>query len=308
MTGWRDAVGAVLDAPGAVVLLGAVDVGKTTTATALANAAVLAGRRTAVVDTDTGQSDLGPPATVGMGIPDHPIRRMSEIPLLAAFFVGDTSPRGVYRFLIEGTVKAITGARAQAAQVIVVDTTGWVEGPEAVAAKMAKIGRIRPRHVIAIQRAEEVEPILARLAPSIHVHRLRPSRGVRVRSAAERRAYRERRFGLYLTHARPLALDLTEFPGDRPVWYAGRRIRPARVLDEVPSRLLRHLLVGLTGRDGYLLAVGTVDAVHPAVNRLDVLTPLRSTEAVRGVQWGALRVAPSGREEGRLPRTGAPHR
>ena len=33
-------------------------------ATALANAAVRAGRPTAVVDADTGQSDIGPPATV----------------------------------------------------------------------------------------------------------------------------------------------------------------------------------------------------------------------------------------------------
>ncbi len=308
MTGWRDAVGAVLDAPGAVVLLGAVDVGKTTAATALANAAVRAGRRTAVVDTDTGQSDLGPPATVGMGIPDRPVRRMNEIPLLAAFFVGDTSPRGSYGFLLEGTVRLIAGARAQTAHVIVVDTTGWVEGAEAVAAKVAKIGRIRPRHVIAIQRAEEIEPILARLATSIHVHRLRPSKGVRVRSATERRAYRERRFGLYLAHARPLALDLTVVPGDRPVWYAGRRIPANRVLDEVPSGLLRHLLVGLSDRNGCLVAVGTVDAVHATANQVDVLTPLRSLEAVRRVQWGVLRVAPSGREERRLPRTEAPHR
>jgi len=306
--GWREAVGAVLDAPGTVVMLGAVDVGKTTAATALANAALRAGCRTAVVDSDTGQSDLGPPTTVGLGMPDRPVRRMSEMPLLAAFFVGDTSPRDCYRFLLEGTIRLIARARARGVQAVVVNTTGWVEGAAAVAAKVTKIRRIGPRHVIAIQRADEVEPILARLPASINVHRLRPSRDARLRSPEERRAYREHRFGRYLARARPFVLDLTLLPGERPVWYAGRRIPPARILAEVPPRLLCHLLVGLAGRDGYLLALGTVADVHPAASRVNVLAPLRSLAGVRTLQWGALRVAPSGREEGHLPVYRAPRR
>ncbi len=301
MAGWREAVGAVLNAPGTVMLLGAVDVGKTTAATALANAAVRAGRRTAVVDTDTGQSTLGPPATAGLGILPRPVRHMSEIPLLAAFFIGDTSPSTAYPYLIEGAVRLIAKARARAAQVIVVDTTGWIEGAAAVAAKVAKIRRIHPRHLIAIQRAGEVEPILARVPRAVTVHRLLPSRGVRPRSREERRAFREQRFAQYFADARRVALDLTAVPAGRPVRYAGRRIPQARMLSEVPPRLLHHLLVGLAGRDACLVALGTVAAVHPAAGRVDVLAPIGSLAAVRALQWGVLRVAPSGREEGRLP-------
>lgn len=44
MAEWRETVAAVLSAPGIVMFLGAVDVGKTTAATALAIAAVRAGR------------------------------------------------------------------------------------------------------------------------------------------------------------------------------------------------------------------------------------------------------------------------
>ncbi len=297
---WREAVGAVLDSPGTVVMLGAVDVGKTTVATRLVNAAVRAGRRTAVVDSDTGQSDVGPPATVGLGIPGRPVHRMSEIPPEAACFIGDTSPRGSYRFVLEGTARLVIRARARAAQVIVVDTTGWVSGPAAINAKVTKIRRLSPQHVIAIQRADEVEPILTRIPGSITVHRFRSSRRARSRSAAERRLFREQRFRRYFAHARVLHVDLMRVTGERTVWYAGRRIPPARILAEVPAGELHHLLVGLAGRDGWMRALGTVASVHPAANRVDVLAPLRSLAGVRTLQWGVLRVVPSGREEGRL--------
>jgi len=293
-------VEAVLDAPGTVMMLGAVDVGKTTLATALANVAVRAGRRTAVVDTDTGQSDLGLPTTVGLGLMRGRAGRMSEIPLAAACFVGDTSPSGLYRYLVDGAVRLIARAQRWEAQVIVVDTTGWIEGPAAVAAKVRKIRRIRPHHLIAIQRGSEVEPILARVPETTVVHRLRPSPRARLRSRDERRAFRERRFAAYFAHPRRVVIDMRRFPAHRPVVYRGSRIPPHRVLQDVPPAALRHLLVGLAGRDGVLVALGTLARAEPAAGRLQVLTPGVSLAGVRRLQWGALRVAPSGREEGRL--------
>jgi len=269
--GWRQTVDAVLDAPGTVVMLGAVDVGKTTAATALANSALRAGLRPAVVDADTGQSDLGPPATVGLGLPRGPVRRMSEIPLVAAYFVGDTSPAAVYDHLVEGTARMLSRARAASAQIIVVDTTGWVEGAAAVAAKLRKIRRIQPRHVIALQRAGEVEPILAGLPGSVAVHRLAPSPRVRPRDRAARRAFRERRFAEYFADARRFVLDLRTVRADRPVLYAGRRIPQARMLAEIPEGLLRHLLVGLAGRsyeDEFLRLAAPVEEAAPRVVRL----------------------------------------
>jgi len=300
MAGWRETVGAIVDAPGAVVFVGPVDVGKTTRAMELANAAVRAGRRTAVVDADTGQSDIGPPATVALGTVRRPIRRMAEIPVEAAFFVGDTAPGDLYPFLVEGTARLVGRARDRGAEVVVVDTTGWVLGPAAVAAKVWKIRRVRPRHVIAIQRVDEVEPILARLSPRIAVHRLRPSPRVRVRSSAERRATRERRFGQYFARARRLSLDLHALAARRPVVLEGRRLPPARALAEASPRTLHHLLVGLADEEGFLVAMGTVVAVHRSADRVDVLAPADSPARLREIQWGMLRVAPSGTEEGRL--------
>ena len=297
---WKETVRAILDAPGTVMMLGPVDVGKTTASTDLANAAVRGGLATAVVDADTGQSDLGPPTTVGVGLLDGPVRRMSDIPLLKSVFVGDTSPQYVYGFLVDGSARLVALARGRGIQVIVVDTTGWVEGAAAVAAKLREITRIQPRHLIAIQHDEEVEPILAKIPSTMVAHRIAPAPSARRRTSEERRAFRENEFARYFRGSRRFSLDVRRVPGDRPVRYAGARIPQERMLAEISSDALHHLLVGLADQEGYLVAVGTVTDVVPAAHSVEVLAPLESLAQVRLLQWGMLRVAPSGREEGRL--------
>ena len=282
------------------MMLGTVDVGKTTTATWLAAAAVLAGRRTAVVDADVGQSDLGPPAAVGWGMVGRPVRRMADIALAGLWFVGDTSPQRVYRYVVDGTAALAGCARRRGAQIVVVDTTGWVEGEDAVAAKLRKIRRLGPRHILAIQRAGEVEPILARLPEGTTVHRLRPAAAVRTRTAAERRVLRERRFAGYFASAAPVWVDTRRLTFARSTLFQETWVPPSRVLAAVPPGKLWHLLIGLAGRHGTIMAMGTITRVEPAAHRLSVVAPGVLPEAVRLLAWGNLRVAPSGREEGRL--------
>jgi polynucleotide 5'-hydroxyl-kinase GRC3/NOL9 len=300
MDAWRHVLEAILDAPGVVVMLGAVDMGKTTTATAIASAAILAKREAAVVDTDIGQSDIGPPTTVGLAVPTRPANRMDEWCALSAFFVGDTSPRDVSPYLIEGAVRSVERARARRAEVIVTDTTGWVEGPAAVAAKTRKLRRIDPRHVVAIQRRGEVEPILDRLPGSVIVHRLRPSPHVRRRSQELRRAARARRFRRYFARARLHTLALDALLSDRLPVYEGREIPHARVLTVVPGWALNHLLVGLADREGWLRAVGAIVETTPARREMSIMAPIRFLAGVSVLQWGVLRVAPTGVEEGRF--------
>ena len=282
------------------MMLGAVNMGKTTTATRLAGAAVLAGLSTAVVDADTGQSDLGPPATVGWGMIPHPVRHMADIPPEGLWFIGDTSPRRLYRYVVEGTVALAARARRRGAQVVVVDTTGWVEGADAVAAKVRKIRLLAPRHIVAIQREREVEPILSRVPEAAVVHRLRPGPAVRVRSALERRALRERRFAAYFATAKPLVIDTRRITLRRSALFRDASVPPSRVLAEVPPDALRHLLVGLADRRGTIMAMGTVTRAEPELGRLSVLAPDVVPGAVRSMLWGVLRVAPTGREDGRL--------
>ena len=281
-------------------MLGPVDVGKTTTATAIANAAIRAGLRTAVVDADTGQSDIGPPTTVAVALPQYPARQMDHWQAVSAFFVGDTTPQAVYPYLVEGTARALELARARRAEMIVVDTTGWVEGVAAVAAKVRKLRRVAPRHVVALQRHGEVEPILERLPAQFTVHRLRPAPQVRSRSPEVRRAIRAARFRRYFAAGRPHTLTLDAVPQTRPPVYAGQEVPQDRVLRDIPAAELLHVLVGLVEDDGWLRAVGTIVATAPDQDTVTVLAPAASLAGVAALQWGILRVAPSGEEEGRL--------
>ena len=291
---------AVAAAPGIVMMLGAVDVGKTTTATHLADAAFRSGMPAAVVDTDTGQSDLGPPAAIGWGPVHAPLHHMAEVALAGLWFVGDTSPRRVYRYVVDGTVELTGLAQRLGARIVVVDTTGWVHGAGAVTAKLLKIRRLAPRHIVAIQHDREVEPILAHVPPGTTIHRLRPAPSVRSRSMEERRALRERRFAAYFAGSGLCVLDLGRVAPERPATYMGRTIPPSRVVADVPPDALRGLLVGLADRRGTIMAMGTVAEVDPALQRLLVAAPGVSPHAVRFVQWGRLRVTPAGREAGRL--------
>jgi polynucleotide 5'-hydroxyl-kinase GRC3/NOL9 len=204
---------------------------------------------------------------------------------------------------VEGTAALAAGARRRGARIVVVDTTGWVEGPSAVAAKLRKIRRLAPRHVVAIQRAAEVEPILAGVPAGTVIHRLRPAAAARTRTAAERRAFREERFAVYFAHARPLVLDTRRLTFARAVLFQEIRLAPGRVLAEMPPAALRHLLVGLAGRRGRIMAMGTVSRSTPALHRLAIIAPGVAPDAVRSIAWGVLRVAPWGREEGRLSDT-----
>ena len=56
----------LIENPGVVFLMGALDTGKTSFGQILAQRAVAAGVRTAIVDADVVQSTMGPPTTTGM--------------------------------------------------------------------------------------------------------------------------------------------------------------------------------------------------------------------------------------------------
>ncbi|MCJ7721536.1 hypothetical protein MUO98_03925, partial [Candidatus Bathyarchaeota archaeon] len=83
-----------LDKPVTVMVVGGIDSGKTSFCTFLLNAAVKEKLRTSVIDADLGQSDVGPPSTVGFNFVAEPVKDLFEIDAQDAVFVGSTSPSG----------------------------------------------------------------------------------------------------------------------------------------------------------------------------------------------------------------------
>jgi len=152
-------VARVLARPGVVVLLGGIDSGKTTVARTLLAAALEAGHEPVLLDTDVGQSTVGPPTTIGL----RHIRDADDIadPFTAdaLYFVGDITPLSQLLPLLTGTARLLEDARRRS-RLVVVDTSGLVTGVLGQTLKFHKLELARPDHVVGLQRGAELEPLL----------------------------------------------------------------------------------------------------------------------------------------------------
>jgi polynucleotide 5'-hydroxyl-kinase GRC3/NOL9 len=223
---WERAAEAVFARPGVVVLLGASDSGKTTLARILTESWRAAGRTVALVDADIGQSSVGPPTTIGLAMfpPSDP--RTPYASALTLQFVGSTSPPGHFLPLILGTQRLVQVAIAHGAEILLVDTTGLILGSVAASLKWHKLRALKPRHVLALQRADELEPILRLIEGQTgrEIHRLPVSARVVRRSHAARRAFREERFREYFASANRHDLEWKNVRFTRLWLSTGRRL------------------------------------------------------------------------------------
>lgn len=266
--------------PGAVLLLGASDTGKTTLIEQILSAWSV--RPIAVVDCDVGQSRLGPPTTVGWGLIDGACEGWPRVGVRGIAFTGAVSPEGNVETFLEAVARMVEAAR-EAAPRLIVDTTGLVNGELGVMLKRRKIARLKPDLILALQRERELEETLAAVEPPTAVERLPVSAQAQRRTLAERAAYRDRQLARYFAAARsqPVALAHTRLMGLGPDWPAGRvECSPASLLDCV---------VGLRDAQGADLALGLVRELDSATQRLRVLTPLRDCATVTTLAVGSIR-------------------
>jgi polynucleotide 5'-hydroxyl-kinase GRC3/NOL9 len=277
---WAAAVDAAAAAP-VTLVIGPTDTGKSTLVARLAGALAGHGRAVSVVDADLGQSDVGPPTTVGLGRVHGPLQRLADAELVGLEFLGVISPATCPRETADATARLVRRALAAGSAHVLVDTSGLVEGRLGLALKRLKIERVAPDVLLVLQRAGECEPILTALAgaPRPSVVRL-PAAPTTRRSAAARRGARTRSLQAHLTGAVPVTLDLARVAA-RPA-PAGRE--PA-VIGAIGT------LVGLQARDGRTLGLGWISAFDVTAARLTVET---------GVDAGRIAALAIGRERYRV--------
>lgn len=252
---WSPAVEAAR-AGATLFLIGAIDSGKSTLAAILASAAVEAGRAAAVVDADTGQSNLGPPTCVGMARVTHPIRRLEELSAEAIDFVGSSSPVGYLLNAAASAQAMATAARRLGAETIIVDTTGLVSGGVARALKSAKVRLLDPDVVVAVQAEDEVEHLLAPFAHRARprVLRLRRSRRVKVRTREQRTARRQGLFAAYFAGGRAAEVAWDQLPMENTAWTTGETA-PGHIRAFAEERVECEVLHAELRADGLLLIV-----------------------------------------------------
>jgi len=238
-----------------ILLLGATDTGKTTFLTWLANALHGQGRRVAIVDTDVGQSSVGPPTTVGLGIVERPFRRLQELTPVQLYFVGSTSPRGHLLPVLVGTKRLVDYARTLAVDHVIIDTCGFVTPGGGQALKHAQMALVDPEALICLQRATECESLLVayRRGQRPHIWRFKASTASRRRSVEERQLYRQHAWERYFASATRLTLSWEAVNLiDTPLW-RGLPLPPERYTALLPAGA--PALLWAEQQDGDLLVV-----------------------------------------------------
>jgi polynucleotide 5'-hydroxyl-kinase GRC3/NOL9 len=274
------------------MLLGASDTGKTTFLTWLAMTLQAQGHRVAIVDADVGQSSLGPPTTVGLGVVDRPFQNLQELPPVALYFVGSTTPRGHFVPMIVGTRRMVDRAQALAVDRLIVDTCGFIGAEGGQILKQAQIALVRPDVVVCFQRRRECENILAayRSRQRPRILRFYPSHVCRHRDVGERRLNREQALRRYFAAPQvlPLSWDNLNLV-ETPLW-RGEAFDVARVLRHQQSNLPKILWA--ERHAGELRLVTDLPPSPHAVVELGRATGMRvqtwPAEAFRGTLLGLL--------------------
>ncbi|GAB4254038.1 MAG: hypothetical protein Kow00122_12080 [Thermoleophilia bacterium] len=193
-----------------LMLIGPVDSGKSTLALRLAEAKRrhFPAARIALVCTDPGQSHPGPPTTVGwtlypQGRPGSPTPDWDSLEPAGLGFAGSTSPYGRPFDMLAAAVECVQQA-LQAADCVIVDTSGLAAGPAGLALKRAKLSLLRPDAVVLLEPHPGALALVAGWAKLTGGARVwigsPPPQTVR-RTPSERRQYRRERFRRYFAHA-----------------------------------------------------------------------------------------------------------
>jgi polynucleotide 5'-kinase involved in rRNA processing len=282
----EEALERLVGAPGVVLLLGALDTGKTTFGLELAKRCIEAGTKVAFVDGDSVQSMVGPPTTVGLKFCRDPqdLTREGMRSADALGFVGSLVTKGHLLPLVTNTAKLVQRARREGAEMVIVDTTSLVSGIYGQALKFYKMDLIQPTHVVGFERGGELEPVIgiAQRFTQAEVIEVEVSSDAQERSIEERISFREEQFAAY-------------FANGTSRW----RVRPTVFMPTLPPEfdlgLLHDLVVGMEDGTGICVGIGILE-YDPQEDLLRMVSPV--TEGVKGLRLGSVKIDTSGRAKG----------
>ena len=202
---WADKIAQKLISQGSMqkgicLVLGAADSGKTTLVAALVKHAVSTGP-VGIIDADIGQSHIGPPAMVGWSVIKKPDVNFDRFAVGGISFVGDITPAGHLLQLTTAITQGID-CLAKETDMIVIDTPGFIIGQAASVLWWTIQRMVQPNLVLAVQRTDELNDILAGLKRfDFKLELVRCPSEIEIKSPQERRKYRQRQFSTYFQNS-----------------------------------------------------------------------------------------------------------
>jgi polynucleotide 5'-hydroxyl-kinase GRC3/NOL9 len=291
---WYAILDTLEEEKGIAILLGATDTGKSTLAKFLIFNLCKRGLKVALVDADIGQSFLGPPTTIGFSVFKSDPNWEVVLSPPEIFFVGSTTPEGHFPNHLKGIKRMLDKALSSIADVIIVDTTGFILGEAGKELKRRKIDLLSPRFIIALQKANEIEHVLDlyKENPLYNILRLPLSDQVRPKSMEERKINRANKFQDYFKHAviQEVAIENVQIEGE--VFDPNGDILP---LDWALK--INGLLIGLKDSNDETLALGVIRNYIEERKVLRVFTPLSEIQRVKMIQLSSQKVIPLYEEE-----------
>ncbi len=261
---WQEAVDELTSVSGTILVLGATDTGKSTFCSLLLKQQQQAGRSVGFVDLDVGQTSIGPPAAFSSVLINKPYELLSELTPYSMAFLGDVSPVRHVALALAGARRVLDDLAPLQPDSIVIDTDGYISGWHGRAYKIMLIDLLRPQVIVALQRGEELEPILGalRLRADWQLYELGVPRSILRKSPPHRANHRRAAFARYFEKASTHTLPLDQFR------FIGRRLGAGQPLPEARKRFLADQI-----RAELLHAEMVGDSLH-----LIVRQPLHDTQ------------------------------
>jgi len=256
---------------GICLVLGQVDTGKTTLVRQLLEKALPA-TKTALVDADMGQSRIGPPTTVGWAIIENPEVPFESIKPGGLAFVGNTMPVN-YMLQTLAAIKQSVDQAAKQAELVIIDTPGYVETAPAQALWWSVYQLVKPDTILAVARENELEPILEPLQSfNCYIKTVHPSDEIGQKSKEKRSRYRYERFMRYFAKSKRCDIDLNK---------VGIQYHGSQGMDNIEDRI-----ISIRDRTGCDTAIAYVLGYHRRKKILTIQCPPIDRRRIRAIVIG----------------------
>lgn len=314
-----------------VLVLGEVDTGKTFFSTYLANRLLEKVGKTAILDCDTGQSDIGCPGTFGMLVLKKPAIFLTEIDPTYMYLLGAHSPGLHFVPALTGLVDMLHKAEKDA-DALIIDTTGWVQGDGGRAIKKAKLDIVQPDKVVLMQRGTELEHLVRHL-PADKIVRLPVSKKATSTSQMDRKELRELVSRRYFAGSKVFEIPFKQVFTDRCYFLTGTKIDLEGTLyaerlsgwegtliftsgpllpemmkswpkDLGMQRIFiagqeKGLMIALLDANQNMLGIGRLEEIDFLRDNFRIRTNYRGDLGrVKGIQFGSLKITETGNEAG----------
>ncbi|MCL2135071.1 MAG: hypothetical protein FWH37_05910 [Candidatus Bathyarchaeota archaeon] len=285
-TSWDEAfetVKNVQNKPAVIMVIGKVDMGKSSFSTYIINKLVDGKNRVAVLDSDLGQSDIGPPCTIAYGYTVKKITELYEVKMSNAFFVGAISPAQAVSRSIEGLVEMYKECMQKAdVDYVIINTDGWVEGENAIIQKGQLLNQLKPDLVVGIQgQEEELEPLLSGIN-SIATYCIESSTATNERAIEKHTKGREMCYAKFLKEAKV-----------RSLFSSYMVIHEKDILPKEQGKE-KGILVGLQDSNKQFLGIGILLEYNRVRKTMKVLTPVPNKPA--SISIGRIKLDPELKE------------